>query len=107
MEAPLLLDAAVVQSGSQVSCPLRDEAAILNTVTGSYYGLQSIGARIWDLIASPRTIGELREAILAEYEVAPGECEEDLRRFIGELAGAGLVEVRNGPVEPVSASPAR
>ncbi len=102
----MLPQAVVVQSGAQVSCPLRDEAAILNTVTGSYYGLESIGARIWDLIVRPRTLGELRQTLLAEYDVAPGQCEEDLRRFIAELAGAGLAEVRDGPSEPVSSSPA-
>jgi hypothetical protein len=107
VESSLLPQSVVVQSAAQVSCPLRDEAAILNTATGSYYGLQPVGARIWDMIVRPRTFGELHEALLAEYEVPPGECEEDLRRFIAELSAAGLVEVRDGPSAPVSASPAQ
>jgi hypothetical protein len=103
----MLPQTVVVQSGAQVSCPLRGEAAILNTTSGSYFGLQSVGARVWDLIASPKTIGELQETILTEYDVAPGQCDDDLRRFIGELADAGLVEVRDEPSENVSSSPAR
>jgi hypothetical protein len=77
----------------QVSCALRDEAAILNLATGTYFGLDPVAAFIWNKLDAPRTLRELRDALLAEYEVAPERCEEDLRRFMAELCTAGLAEV--------------
>jgi hypothetical protein len=41
-----------------------------------------------------RTVAEIRDAIVAEYEVEPECCERDLRRLLGKLVDQGLVEVR-------------
>ncbi len=92
-------DAVVRRAAGQVSCPLRDEVAILNLTNDTYYGLDPIGSRIWDLIAAPRPVSEVRDALLAEYEVSPERCEQDLRRFIAELHGAGLIEVISEPAQ--------
>ena len=99
-------DCTVVQSSRQVSCPLRDEAAILNTASGSYYGLEAVGARVWDLLSEPKTLPQLQQALASEYEVAPDRCERDLLRFLAELSDAGLIEVRNGSSQTVLPTPA-
>jgi hypothetical protein len=33
-----------------------------------HYGLEEVGARIWELIAEPRTVGEICDTLLDEYE---------------------------------------
>ena len=48
---------------------LVDEAAILNLKTGIYYGLDPVGARIWNLIQTPRQLKEILETLLNEYDV--------------------------------------
>jgi hypothetical protein len=83
----------------QVSCPLRDEAAVLNLASGTYYGLDSVGARIWDLIERPKTLGELHDALVSEYDVSPDACRQDIERFVADLARAGLVEIQEPPHE--------
>jgi hypothetical protein len=65
----------------QVSTNLDDEAVILNLKDGVYYGLNPMGARIWDLIQESRTVVEIRNMILEEYEVEPERCEQDLLQF--------------------------
>lgn len=95
-------DSLILRSERQVSCPLRDEAAVLNLATGMYYGLDSVGARIWDLIERPRHLSELNDALLSEYDVPPASCEADLERFVLELAGAGLVVIQGEPCEATS-----
>ena len=87
----------VVASKDQVSCDLQGEAAILNLKNGIYYGLDPVGARIWDLIQEPRAVSGVRDALLEEYEVAPDDCERDLVVLLEELAAHGLVEVRDEP----------
>lgn len=84
---------SVVASGDQVSSDLGGEVAILDLKAGTYYGLDEVGNRIWGLIQEPRSVEEVREALLSEYEVDPGRCERDLLSLLQNLADEGLVEV--------------
>ena len=79
----------------QVSCDLAGEAAILNLKNGVYYGLDPVGARIWNLLQEPRTVNEIGEALLKEYDVEPERCERDLLALLQKLAAEGLIEVKD------------
>jgi hypothetical protein len=83
----------VVASKDQVSSELASDMVILDLKGGTYHGLNSTGARIWSLLAVPRTIGEIRDTILREYDVEPQRCERDLLSLMDQLAAKGLVEV--------------
>lgn len=85
----------VVVRGDQVSRDLDGEAAVLNLSTGMYYGLNSVGARIWGLLGEPKTVIEILDALLTEYDVDATRCQSDLVRILNELAEAGLIEVKN------------
>jgi coenzyme PQQ synthesis protein D (PqqD) len=85
--------AKVVVAKEQVSSNLGGEAAILNLKNGVYYGLDSVGARVWALIQQPRTIAELRDILAAEYDVATPRLEADLFELLSNLASKELVEV--------------
>jgi hypothetical protein len=82
----------VVQSEDQVSSDLAGEVVILHLPSGGYYGLDAVGARIWDLIRVPKTINEVRDALTEEYDVEVESCERDLLELLQELERAGLVE---------------
>lgn len=77
----------------QVSSDLGGEVAILDLKAGVYYGLDAVGARIWSLIQEPRTVNEIRDILLEEYEVEPERCERDLLALLQRLADEGIIEV--------------
>ena len=81
-------------SSQQVSCPLGDEAAILNMKNSVYYGMNPVGATVWNLLKQPKTVAEIRDAILEEYEVEEKRCEHDLLTLLEEMRSEGLIEVR-------------
>jgi hypothetical protein len=81
-------------SSQQVSCPLGDEAAILNMKNSVYYGVNPVGATVWNLLKQPKTVTEIRDAILDEYEVEEKRCEQDLLTLLEEMRSEGLIEVR-------------
>jgi hypothetical protein len=87
----------VVAAKDQVSSDLGEEVAILNLKNGVYYGLDAVGARIWSLIQEPRTVNEILDVLLDEYEVEPERCERDLLTLLEELVAENLVEARDGP----------
>jgi Coenzyme PQQ synthesis protein D (PqqD) len=90
----LTLDSVVVQAPEQLSSGLGGEAVLLDLREGVYYGLDSVGARIWELVQEPRSVADVRDTLLAEYEVEPERCEQDVVRLLTDLAEHGLVEVR-------------
>jgi hypothetical protein len=78
----------------QVSGDLGGEAVILHVGKGVYFGLNEVGARIWNLIQQPRRVEEIQETLLDEYKVDPARCETDLFRLLRRLAKEGLIEVQ-------------
>lgn len=86
---------SVVAAKDPVSSDLGDEVAILDFKSGTYYGLDDVGARVWSLIQEPRIVEEIREVLVNEYEVEPDRCEHDLITLLQRLAEEGLVEVRD------------
>jgi len=93
MGASLSADSVIVAARDQVSCKLGDEAAILGLKNSVYYGLNPVGARVWDLLQQPRRVSSLRDAILREYDVHQERCEADLLELLEKLLGEGLIEV--------------
>ena len=84
----------VVVSNHQISSNLSGEAVILNLNSGIYFGLNEVGATIWNLLQKPISIGEIRDAIVEEYEVEMAQCEQDLLSLLEDLLAAKLIEVR-------------
>lgn len=95
MDASLSVHSVVVAASEQVSCPLGEESAILNLKNSVYYGVNSVGARVWSLLKQPRSIEELRNTLLSEYEVEAGLCERDLLNLLEKMRSEGLIEVRS------------
>ena len=95
MDAPLSLLTIVVAAPEQVSCPLGEESAILNLKNSVYYGMNPVGARVWDLLKQPKSVTELRNALLEEYEVDEVRCGDDLLALLETMRSEGLIEVRS------------
>jgi hypothetical protein len=95
MERKVSARSMVVAVKEQVSCDLAGEVAILDLRSGVYYGLDAVGARIWSLLQEPRTVADVQDAILEEYDVEPDRCEHDLFVLLQKLLAEGLVEVRD------------
>jgi Coenzyme PQQ synthesis protein D (PqqD) len=95
MDAALSVHSIVVAASEQVSCPLGEESAILNLKNSMYYGMNPVGTRIWTLLKEPRSVEQLRDALLNEYDVDAAFCERDLLDLLGKMKSEGLIEVRS------------
>ena len=83
----------VAAAKDKVFSEIEGEVVVLDLESGTYYGLDSVGARVWHLIQEPQTVTAVRDALLDEFEVDLGRCEKDLTALVQEMAAAGLVEV--------------
>lgn len=94
MTAHALPDSAtVVVAGDVLVSEFGDELVLLDLRDGVFYGLEDVGAQIWELLQKPISVAAIREALVAQYDVEPTRCEQDVRTLLGELASKGLVEI--------------
>ena len=97
MGAPIPLEASAVASTGQLSTRLGEEIVILGLRDSVYYGLSDVGARVWDLLQTRRTIAELVSIVVAEYEVSADRAAQDVSALLGDLQARGLVAIELPP----------
>lgn len=69
------------------------EAVLLDLASESYFGLDEVGARIWQLLLKNSSLSAIYAVLLEEYDVGPAQVERDLLELIGELVDAGLLTI--------------
>ena len=68
------------------------ELVMMSMQAGNYYSIGGIGPLIWALLDQPRSLDELIDAVVADYDVQRERCAADVAAFIEELAGLNLIE---------------
>jgi hypothetical protein len=72
---------------------LQDESVLLDLKSGTYFGLDAVGTRMWQLIVEHKRLDAVAQAIAAEYEVSEARCTEDLLSLVTRLGDQGLVTI--------------
>ena len=78
-------------NASVVSAQLDGEAVLLNVESGVYFGLDSIGTRIWELLNAGTSETEIFDRLLDEYDVDAPQLRADLDGFLDVLVSKSLV----------------
>lgn len=71
---------------------VREEMALLDVETGVYFGLDEIGARMWELLAEHGNLEAVARRMEQEYDVTGERLRADLLRLAEELRAKGLVD---------------
>ena len=73
---------------------LQGEAVILSLSSSTYYGLDAVGTRIWQLCEAHGLLQAVFDAMQREFD-APGEMlEADLLTFVDDLLARGLLAIQ-------------
>jgi hypothetical protein len=67
--------------------PIHQDVADMDCI----YTMNRVGAFIWENLDGQRTLADLQEAIVKQYEVDPEAAAADLLEFVRELELAGAV----------------
>jgi hypothetical protein len=84
-------DRTVKPAANVIVRAVGEEMVLLDMTRGTYYGLDPIGARIWEMIANGSSLALVVERLLDEYEVTRDELEGDVEKLVAEMEGRGLV----------------
>lgn len=71
---------------------LEGESVLLNIETETYFGLDDVGTRMWNVLAEHDSIQSAYETLLAEYDVDPQTLKQDMESIIGQLHDKGLIQ---------------
>jgi hypothetical protein len=92
--ATLSASTVVVRCPDAITRAAGEALLMLDSRNNAYFELDSVGRRIWDLIAEPRQVGALCQTLVGEFVVSAETCEADVLAFLEKLAAADLVTVR-------------
>ena len=70
-----------------------EETVILDLANGIYYGLDAVGARIWQLMVGGQTLTQVCDVMLVEYEVTRENIERDVLTLVQTLMERQLISV--------------
>jgi hypothetical protein len=79
----------------QVSSEVSGEIIILHVKDGMYFGLNDVGAVVWQAIQTPRRVDEIVNTMVEQFEVDRDTCETDLLALLEQMAAAKLVSIEN------------
>lgn len=90
----VLTDESVIAAHpEQLSSELDGETILLQMSSGLYYGLNQMGAAIWEMIQSPKAFQEIQASLLESYDVSAEVCRQEVEKLLVDLHAAGLITV--------------
>jgi hypothetical protein len=94
MTKTITLKAKIQVSEDVVSRQVQNEEVILNLKTGTYFGLDEVGTVIWDQIKSGKTLADILENLVGQYDSKPETIEKDLLALTQKLQKCQLIELQ-------------
>lgn len=67
------------------------ETVLLDLASGTYFGLDPVGARIWELLGEDKTLAQVCDAMQAEFEVSRADIERDVIDLVLKLQAQQLI----------------
>ena len=82
---------------------LDQESVLLNLNTERYFGLDSVGTRMWQLVTSAPTIDSAYCQLIEEFDADPETLRSDLSDLLNHLVENGLIAMQPADVGTTSA----
>ena len=89
--SPLSVYSVVSRKAGIIEAEIEGEVVALNVETGTCYGLNQVGSRIWHMLATSPRISDICEALLDEYSVGSADCERQVLDLLEDLYTEGLI----------------
>lgn len=78
-----------------ISSKMDNDVVMMSIEKGNYYGLNEVGAEIWEILDEPLTVTALCDKLMAKFEVAQEQCEKEVIAYLDKLLIEGLIFVKD------------
>ena len=70
------------------------ETVLLDLQSESYFGLDAVGTRIWQLLQEKSRFQQVFDTMLEEYDVDEKQLENDLNELLDKLIAEELITIK-------------
>jgi hypothetical protein len=72
-----------------VLVPIRRDAADLESI----FVMNEVASFVWDRLDGQHSVQDIKQDLLAAYDVSPDEADADIQEFLAQLSASGLLQV--------------
>ena len=77
-------------AGEMILVPIRKDVGDMESI----YTLNETGARVWELLDGRRSLAEIHQQLVREFDIDPFQAEQDLKELIDGLVEIGALVKR-------------
>lgn len=88
------LENIIIKNNEIDDSEIDGDKVMMNLDKGEYFMMNSVGSRIWDIIASPITVKEIMTTLIEEYDVEEETCKDSVIEFLVRLNNAELISIK-------------
>ena len=89
------LDDALTIAADVMFSRLNDETVLLDLKSGTYFGLNDVGTRVWELVERGQPLATIVDTLAEEYAAEHAELARDVLNLADELLNRRLVQLAN------------
>ena len=81
-----------VRAVDLLEADIGNELVALEPEAGNCFGFNEVATVVWRKLAEPKSFDELRDSLVADYDVSAEQCSTELKALLDEMKAQGLVE---------------
>lgn len=90
-----LLTIQLLPVSEAVESQVGDEVVLLHLTNGVYYGIDAIGALVWQGLKNGTRPSDILDSLLLEFDAPAQVLEADMRKFLSDLLASDLVRIKH------------
>lgn len=88
----------VIRVSDILSTEVNGETVLLSLERQRYFGMRTTSQRVWQLLEAPRTLAQICDQLVSEYDIEPRACEREAEVFMRDLWQQQLIR----PIDPAN-----
>ena len=92
-ELILTINSAIMIPDQVMARAVGNETVILDLASGTYFGLDPVGARVWTLIGEGKSLAQACDVMVAELDVTRDVLEQDVLDLARDLVEKKLISL--------------
>ena len=79
------LQSVISRNPEIIHSAMDGEVVMMSVDQGLFFGIDTIGTHIWNLLETPVKVEELIEKLMSRYKVEKADCENDTLLFLNDM----------------------
>lgn len=89
----LTMSSLIKRSPEIVHSDMDGETVMMSIEQGEYYGIDAIGAQIWNMLEEEKSIEDICASLCEKYDVEASVCQRDVIRFLENMHEQKIIEI--------------